>query len=455
MKKFILVISLIVIFGFNNINATSIYEPIGIGDNLEEYNLKKKNSTTVTNSANITNVNEYIFENNIQPAKVSLQYAKLSKITYQYRYMFYDTASYRPKGIVIHATAGGSNDKIENEIAYMSRNWKNAFVHSFADYKEIIETHNPEYAAWGAGVKANPYYIHIELVETGDTLRFVKSVNNQAYYAALKLKQFNLKPSRAKKDKSGSIWFHSEVTKYLGGTDHSDPVGYFKKHNYSLNDFYKLVVYHYNKLDDDYQIERNNLYHDNKKVKAAIEKTYYKNKLIENKTIYYNSNGIKIKQLQNIYTLKGVLKANKEYLYSIKSGTMVYNKSSKIVIYNEKGKKKTTTVNNKNKNGKVLEKKAYVYHSNLKVKQRIITKYQQVKTKCYKRKYEVVTWNNAGVKSGIYRYDYNSRGQLKSNKYGKARYVKYNYSKGKLKKRQIRYYNSYGKLNKKIYYKYY
>ncbi len=157
----------------------------------------------------------------------------------------------KPRGIVIHETAN-PNSTIWNEIAYMSNNYNSAFVQTFADANNIIEIHPTDYAAWGCGPNGNPYFVQIELVEHNNRTDFYKSVNNQAYYAAHILKRYNLTPSRAsgtKGNPQGSIWGHFEVSSLLGGTNHSDPVGYFAKNGYSFNEFYELVQYHYNKLN--------------------------------------------------------------------------------------------------------------------------------------------------------------------------------------------------------------
>lgn len=157
----------------------------------------------------------------------------------------------KPHGIVIHETAN-PNSTIDNEIAYMDRNWRSAFVHAFVDQSKIIEIHDPSYGAWGAGREANKYFMHIELVEhPNDRTAFMKSVLNDAYYAATKLYQFGLTPSRPSKKKgdiSGTIWSHNEVSAYLGGTDHTDPTGYFSKFGYSMEQFYELIQYEFEGL---------------------------------------------------------------------------------------------------------------------------------------------------------------------------------------------------------------
>lgn len=160
----------------------------------------------------------------------------------------------KPRGIVIHETANPTST-IQNEIAYMKRNWQNAFVHAFVDQNNIIEVAPTEYIAWGAGRNANPYYLHIELVEhVGNRAAFYKSINNQAYYAAYNLKKYNLTPSRAQTNGTGSIWGHFEVSNFLGGTDHGDPLDYFATFGYTFQELYDLIAYHYNNTLTNYAI---------------------------------------------------------------------------------------------------------------------------------------------------------------------------------------------------------
>lgn len=157
---------------------------------------------------------------------------------------------YKPSGIVIHETANPSST-IWGEIAYMDSHWENAFVHAFVDENNIIETHDPRYGGWGAGRIANRYFMHVELVEHSTRNSFMKSIMNNAYYMAMKLDQFGLTPSAPSgkaNDTSGTLWSHAEVSNYLGGTDHGDPVGYFAKYGYSVNEYRELVAYMYDKF---------------------------------------------------------------------------------------------------------------------------------------------------------------------------------------------------------------
>ena len=155
----------------------------------------------------------------------------------------------KPEGIVVHETATPGATAWD-EGRYFNNNWTSvySYVHAVVDNRQTIQLMSTDYGTWGAGPIANVRYIQIELCEVSTRSQFVQSVANDAYYIATLLHQYNLTPSRASKDGSGTIWSHNEVSQYLGGTDHGDPDGYFAKWGYSMSDFYSLITYYYNKL---------------------------------------------------------------------------------------------------------------------------------------------------------------------------------------------------------------
>lgn len=154
----------------------------------------------------------------------------------------------KPEGVVVHETATpGANAWAEGR--YFNNNWMTAYtyVHAVVDNTQTIQLMSTDYGVWGAGPIANQRYIQIELCEVSTRSQFVQSVANDAYYIAQLLHSYNLTPSRANKNGSGTIWSHNEVSHYLGGTDHGYPDGYFAKWGYSMSDFYSLITYYYNK----------------------------------------------------------------------------------------------------------------------------------------------------------------------------------------------------------------
>lgn len=153
----------------------------------------------------------------------------------------------KPEGIVIHETADPGATAM-NEAIYFNREWNTmyAYVHAFVDHKQVIQMMTPNYGVWGAGPMANNRFVQVELCEETTRNNFAKSVNNDAIYAAKILHRYNLKPTNATHNGKGTVWSHAAVSKFLGGTDHGDPVGYFAKWGYSMDDFFSLITYYYN-----------------------------------------------------------------------------------------------------------------------------------------------------------------------------------------------------------------
>ncbi|WP_117584596.1 MULTISPECIES: SH3 domain-containing protein [Listeria] len=195
-------------------------------------------------ATSLSTLNQHIINQNYPKATIQQQIKNFDRFAYQ------DGVG-KPRGIVIHETAN-DNSTITQEINYMTNNWQNAFVHTFVDHNQIIEIHPTDYAVWGAGPKANPYFVQVELVRERTADGFYRSVYNDAYYAAYILKKYNLAPVNAHNTGSGTVWSHDAVSRYLGGTTHSDPVGYFSRWNYSFNEFFQLVQYLYDRMDVTY-----------------------------------------------------------------------------------------------------------------------------------------------------------------------------------------------------------
>ena len=189
------------------------------------------------------NVNDYIASKKLVPAKVENQHQSIfTKFAYRNGYG-------EVEGVVAHETANSSST-ITGEIAYMTRNHRNAFVHAFADGSRVIEIHNPNYGAWGAGYYANQRFVHIELVRVKTFDQFARSINNYGNYIASVLYEYNLPLISAEKTGVGTLWSHGAVTKYLGATTHTDPHAYFKKWGYSWDQFVQLVTMKYKALPD-------------------------------------------------------------------------------------------------------------------------------------------------------------------------------------------------------------
>ncbi|WP_151194854.1 N-acetylmuramoyl-L-alanine amidase, partial [Staphylococcus piscifermentans] len=179
-----------------------------------------------------SSINDYIRKNNFKAPTYEQDFSPyLPKYNYRYG---------KPEGIVIHDTANETSN-INGEINYMKNNWQNAFVHGFIDGNRIVETADTDYLAWGAGPAGNQRFIHIELVHEHSYDGFARQMNNYADYAATNLQYYGLKPDSAEYDGQGTVWTHDAISRYLGGTDHSDPHGYLLAHNYSYDQLYDLI----------------------------------------------------------------------------------------------------------------------------------------------------------------------------------------------------------------------
>ncbi|WOA57289.1 N-acetylmuramoyl-L-alanine amidase [Bacillus mycoides] len=155
----------------------------------------------------------------------------LPKIEYRNGYGAYE-------GVVAHSTATPEAPAI-NIRNYEARTWKSAFVHYATDWDENIQIASTKYQAWGAGPAANKRFVHVELSETSDHIKFKKSYERYVKLLAKILKDRNIHPSIG-------LWTHKDITYKLGGTDHEDPLDYLKSHGVSESKFRADVLKAYN-----------------------------------------------------------------------------------------------------------------------------------------------------------------------------------------------------------------
>ena len=216
---------------------------IGVGLVAPIFNVSQSQAVEAASINSIAKQNSYVDVTFLykmlqtQNIKYNKFYANGNKIKYR---------KGKPEGIVIHETATPGASAY-NEAIYFNREWKNmySYVHAFVDHKQVIQMMTPGYGVWGAGAIANNRFIQIELCQETTRNKFAKSVNNNAIYAAKLLHRYNIEPSNASNTGKGTIWSHHAVSRFLGGTNHTDPDGYFKKWGYSMNDFYSLLKYYY------------------------------------------------------------------------------------------------------------------------------------------------------------------------------------------------------------------
>ncbi|QWI68510.1 N-acetylmuramoyl-L-alanine amidase [Bacillus mycoides] len=142
------------------------------------------------------------------------------------------------EGVVAHSTATPEAPAI-NIQKYESRTWSSAFVHYAVDWNETIQIADTKYIAYGAGPGANKRFVHVELCETRDYEKFKRSYEKYVKLLAKILRDRGLSVEKG-------LWTHYDVTKYLGGTDHEDPLDYLKSHSVSEAQFRADVQRAYN-----------------------------------------------------------------------------------------------------------------------------------------------------------------------------------------------------------------
>ncbi|MEI4680122.1 N-acetylmuramoyl-L-alanine amidase, partial [Bacillus cereus] len=142
------------------------------------------------------------------------------------------------EGVVAHSTATPEAPAI-NIQRYETRTWRNAFVHYAVDWNETIQIADTKYIAYGAGPVANKRFVHVELCETADYAKFKRSYEKYVRLLARILKDNNLSVEKG-------LWTHNDVRKYLGGTDHEDPIDYLRGHGVSESQFRSDVQRAYN-----------------------------------------------------------------------------------------------------------------------------------------------------------------------------------------------------------------
>lgn len=192
-------------------------------------------------------VNRYIINNHIGHANITYYNAIPENITGTYS----GTDDGKPNMIVVHETAN-PNDSIWGEINYEKSNYNSAFVHAFVDNNSIIQISNTDHEAWGAAYPANGRAVQFEQVEVYGGWNFAAELVNAAYYTAYKMKQYGMYPRIADGYLGATLWSHHDVSRYLGGTDHTDPDSYWSNRaltnfgtGYGMWDFTMLVNYEY------------------------------------------------------------------------------------------------------------------------------------------------------------------------------------------------------------------
>ncbi|QWH04299.1 N-acetylmuramoyl-L-alanine amidase (plasmid) [Bacillus mycoides] len=108
--------------------------------------------------------------------------------------------------------------------------FRSAFVHYAVDLDKNVQIASTKYRAWGAGPAANARFVHVELCETSDLLKFKRSYERYIELNGEILRERNIHPSKG-------LWTHKDATYKFGGTDHEDLLDYLKSHGVSEAQF--------------------------------------------------------------------------------------------------------------------------------------------------------------------------------------------------------------------------
>jgi N-acetylmuramoyl-L-alanine amidase CwlA len=306
------------------------YVPEGWRDGVteDEYEHPPEPEKPIRVFATYPKVNNYILSNNLSAARVE----------YDHKSVF-PSFGYRngsPEGVVAHETANNTST-ITSEITYMTRNYKNAFVHAFVDNSRVIEIHPPYLASWGAGRYANERFIHVELVRVDSFDQFARSINNYSTYIASLLYDYNLGVTSAS-SKGGTLWSHHDVSTILGGTTHADPLAYFSKWGYSWYEFTDLVKQKYAQMSKEERTSK--LGH----IRSRDVKIYSTPRDLSN---YFTADS---EYTNQVYYIKKQYRKGTDTYYlisrqpSFDEGTVGWVKSTDMQVYTH------TTVDQKSKN---------------------------------------------------------------------------------------------------------
>ena len=153
----------------------------------------------------------------------------------------------KPEGVVLHEPA--NTGLIQNQIAYELRNPENnGIVHAWSSDEEIREILSTDYKCWGAGGVANARFAQIECCRFDNKARAVASIDRGLFWAAYQLFYYNLPCTDATKTGSGTVWTHLAVSRFLGNTDHTDPIAYWSSVGISWDTAFAQIKRYYDAL---------------------------------------------------------------------------------------------------------------------------------------------------------------------------------------------------------------
>lgn len=142
-----------------------------------------------------------------------------------------------PVGIVLHETAT-PGATAQNEFLYFNGGDRGASAHGFVDWNGYIQTIPYDEVAWHAGYTANHKYIGIEMCHATNKADFDKVWDNTVEIVVDLINKYGFSINE--------LTTHNAVSLRWGETDHTDPIGYFKKFGKTFEDFKNDVIAHMN-----------------------------------------------------------------------------------------------------------------------------------------------------------------------------------------------------------------
>lgn len=142
-----------------------------------------------------------------------------------------------PIGIVLHETAT-PGATAQNEFLYFNGGDRGASAHGFVDWNGYIQTIPYDEVAWHAGYTANHKYIGIEMCHATNKADFDKVWDNTVEIVVGLINKCGFSINE--------LTTHNEVSLRWRETDHTDPIGYFKKFGKTFEDFKNDVIAHMN-----------------------------------------------------------------------------------------------------------------------------------------------------------------------------------------------------------------
>ena len=153
----------------------------------------------------------------------------------------------KPEGVVLHEPA--NTGLIQNQINYELRDPENnGIVHAWSSDTEIREILSTDYKCWGAGGIANARFAQIECCRFDAKARAVASIDRGLFWAAYQLFYYNLPCTDATKNGIGTVWTHLAVSRFLGNTDHTDPIAYWSSVGISWDAAFAQLKRYYDAL---------------------------------------------------------------------------------------------------------------------------------------------------------------------------------------------------------------